>query len=55
MGWARYLTFLSVMGELIESEGPAERLTPDRFDRFILSLKARLSPLSVVHAMYNLS
>jgi hypothetical protein len=53
-GWARFLTFLSVSGELVDLEGPADRLTPDRLGRFIRSLKGRLSPLSVVDAIYSL-
>jgi hypothetical protein len=54
MGWARFLTFLTVSGELIDLEGPADRLTPERHGRFIRSLKARLLPLSVVNSIYNL-
>jgi hypothetical protein len=53
-GWARFLTFLSVSGELVDLEGPADRLTPDRTGRFIRSMKGHLSPLSVVHAIYSL-
>jgi hypothetical protein len=54
MGWARFLTFLSASGELFGLEGPGDRLTPERLGRYILSLRGRLSPLSVHNSLYNL-
>jgi integrase/recombinase XerD len=52
--WARFLTFFSVSGELADHECPADRLTPERLGRFILSLRDRLSPSTVQLCVFQL-
>ena len=53
--WARYRSFLWTIGELVETERPAERLTYDRGGRFILSLRDRMTPLSVLECIHTLA